>query len=191
MKLPKSLYSGYKLLKTSRLVKKKTADEEALRFFQSVLNEAQPTLDEEVQMYKFVKGMYNESKRKFLSFIKNTSMECMVLWTECSAIVSFLGLRNVAYVKWGRRDTLYEVTKFTNSHDLVTDRGAFEHPIVTKKRLMSYRQNSVADDVKSVKNDPEDSSDGEEEVVASGCIDFAFIPTTTAKWGDIMTANDP
>ena len=133
MKLPKSLYVGYKLLKKSRVVCKKEYDPEALEYFQNVLNEAQPTDPEDIIMCRFVKGMYNEHKHKFLSYIKNTSMECLVLWTESKSIVNTMGLRNNVYVKWTGSNTLYTVAKF-NSTEKTESNGYPEHPLVILNR---------------------------------------------------------
>lgn len=115
MKLPKTLYVGYNLLKKSRVTTKGDVDQEALEYFQSILNEAQPKSQEDMVLYKFVKGMYNENKKKFMSFIRNTSMECMVLWTESMNIVNMLGLRGVVYCQWKGKNNLYSITPFRSS----------------------------------------------------------------------------
>jgi hypothetical protein len=112
MKLPKSVYTSYSLLKRSRVVLKKDTDCEALQYFQSILNEAQPSTTEDMALYKFVKGMYNENKYKFLSFISNTSYECLVLWTESKTIINTLRLRGVVYIKWSSDTLAYTVSEF-------------------------------------------------------------------------------
>jgi hypothetical protein len=112
MKLPRNLYVGYNLLKKSRVVVKRNDDKEALGYFENILNEAQPKTSEDLILHQFVKGMYNENKHRFLSFIKNTSFECMVLWTESRSIVNFLGLRGVVYTKWVNAKASYSVTIF-------------------------------------------------------------------------------
>lgn len=137
MKLPRSLYVGYNLLKKSRVAVKKENDEEALVYFQNILNEAQPSTPDDILLHKFVKGMYNENKYKFLSFIKNTSHECLVLWTESKAIINYLGLRGVVYVKWTGKETLYSVSQF---HSTTAESGAnvetsYEHPLVRRQRM--------------------------------------------------------
>jgi len=136
MKLPRTLYVGYNLLKKSRVTVKKENDEEALRYFQNILNEAQPATPEDIILHRFVKGMYNENKHRFLSFIKNTSFECLVLWTESRSIVNYLGLRGVVYTKWTGKDTLYSVTQFqsTDMDENVADPTSYEHPLVRRQR---------------------------------------------------------
>lgn len=115
MKLPKSVYTSYSLLKRSRVVLKKDTDCEALQYFQNILNEAQPSTTEDMALYKFVKGMYNENKYKFLSFISNTSYECLVLWTESKTIINTLRLRGVVYIKWSSDTLAYSVSEFIPS----------------------------------------------------------------------------
>jgi hypothetical protein len=136
MKLPRTLYVGYNLLKKSRVAVKKENDEEALSYFQNILNEAQPTTPEDIALHRFVKGMYNENKHRFLSFIKNTSFECLVLWTESRSIVNYLGLRGVVYAKWTGKETLYSVTQFqsTEMGENVADPTSYEHPLVRRQR---------------------------------------------------------
>jgi len=136
MKLPRTLYVGYNLLKKSRVAVKKANDEDALSYFQNILNEAQPTTPEDIILHRFVKGMYNENKHRFLSFIKNTSFECLVLWTESRSIVNYLGLRGVVYAKWTGKETLYSITQFqsTDMDENVADQTSYEHPLVRRQR---------------------------------------------------------
>lgn len=112
MKLPKSLYIGYRLLGESRLITKRDSDPEALQYFQTVLNKAQPVSSEELLLHRFVRAMYNENKNKFLSFIRNTYFECLVLWTDHITIVNFTGLRGVIYIEWNNTSKSYAVSKF-------------------------------------------------------------------------------
>ena len=141
MKLPRSLYVGYNLLKKSRVAVRKENDEEALEFFQNILNEAQPSTPEDLLLHKFVKGMYNENKYKFIAFIKNTSHECLVLWTESKSIVNCLGLRGVVYVKWTGKETLYSVSQYqsTSTEDGVAG-TSYEHPLVRRQRVEKEKE---------------------------------------------------
>lgn len=143
MKLPRTLYVGYNLLKKSRLASKKENDEEALVYFQNILNEAQPKTPEDIILHRFVKGMYNENKHRFLSFIKNTSFECLVLWTETRSIVNYLGLRGVVYIKWTGNETLYSITQFqsTTREDNGSIHTTHEHPLVRRQRQRKETKN--------------------------------------------------
>jgi hypothetical protein len=140
MKLPKTLYTGYNLLKKSRAVSKKNTDEDALTFMQNVLNKAQPSTPDDLVMHRLVKGLYNENKYKFLNFVKNTNFECLVLWTESRAIVNTLGLRGVIYVKWTGPETLYELSPFQSGVGGMargnTRTNEVEHPLVQRNRLL-------------------------------------------------------
>lgn len=134
MKLPSSVYGGFNLMKKSRVVMKKATDDDALEYFKKILNAAQPTTDEDMILYKFVKGLYNENRYKFMSFIKNMSFECLVLWTESKAIINALNLRGVVYLKWTGKETLYDVTKFKSSRIEGDPVPFVEHPLVARKR---------------------------------------------------------
>ena len=115
MRLPRSLYNAYNNLKKSRVVVKKNVDDEALTYFQNVLNSSGPKNNDEFVLYTFVRGLYYENKYKFISFIRNTSFECLVLWTEWRNIVDFLYLRNVINIKWQSQLKQFKVTKYNSS----------------------------------------------------------------------------
>ena len=130
LRLPKKLFIGYKYLKKSRLVLKNATDQEALSYFQNILNEAQPQTPEEKTLHKFWRGLYNVNRRKVLSLIRSErSFEPLLLWTESRAIVNSLGLKGVVYIRW-TDDNLYEVTKFVSSTDNTNLQN--DHPIATE-----------------------------------------------------------
>lgn len=114
MRLPKSLYTGYRLLKKSRAVLSKQNDKEAITYFQNILNSAQPS-EEDFELYKFVKSMFNENKYKFLKFIADTKFECWILWTDSRSIINHFKLRGVLYIKWLGKDDLYSVSEFVSN----------------------------------------------------------------------------
>lgn len=115
MRLPRSLYNAYNNLKMSRVVVKKNVDDEAITYFQNVLNSSGPKNKDEFILYHFVRGLYNENKSKFIFFIRNTSFECLVLWTEWRNIVEFLYLRNIINIKWQSHLKKFKVTKYNSS----------------------------------------------------------------------------
>lgn len=151
LRLPKKLFIGYKYLKKSRLVLKNATDQEALSYFQNILNEAQPQTPEEKTLHKFWRGLYNVNRRKVLSLIRSErSFEPLLLWTESRAIVNSLGLKGVVYIRW-TDDNLYEVTKFVsnaNNTDAQT-----EHPITTE-----YKNQDVKTQQQSVESDSNETS---------------------------------
>lgn len=126
MKLPKQLFVGYNLLKKSRLALKKQNDDESLSYFKKILNKAQPVTEEDKIRHQLIKGMYNENKFKFLNFIRHSSMECFIMWTESKAIVNFMNLRGIAYIRWQGKDDLYDVTKYVSKEET-------SHPVAIKK----------------------------------------------------------
>ena len=117
MRLPKSLYTGYRLLKKSRAVVSKQNDKEAITYFQNILNAAQPK-EEDFELYKIVKSMFNENKYKFLKFITDTKFECWVLWTDSRSIINYFKLRGVLYIKWLGKDDLYSVSEFVSNKNV-------------------------------------------------------------------------
>ena len=117
MRLPKSLYTGYRLLKKSRAVAHKQNDKEAITYFQNILNAAQPK-EEDFELYKIVKSMFNENKYKFLKFITDTKFECWVLWTDSRSIINYFKLRGVLYIKWLGKDDLYSISEFVSNKNL-------------------------------------------------------------------------
>ena len=127
MRLLKSLYNGYNSLRKSRVVLKRDTDDEALKYFQKLLNNAQPTGGDDLVVQRFVKSQYNDNKHRYLSFIRNTASECLVLWTESRSIVNFLGLRGLIYIKWDGSTRTYQVTKFKSREAALP---ALEHPAV-------------------------------------------------------------
>jgi len=111
MRLPRSLYNGYNSLRNSKLVVKRNNDDDALTYFQNILNNAQPVDYDDVVLYKFVRGLYNENRHKFISFIRNTSFECLIMWTDARSIVNFLGLRWLIRIKWQNEYKTFMVTR--------------------------------------------------------------------------------
>jgi len=193
MKLPRTLYVGYNLLKKSRVVVKKENDEEALSYFQNILNEAQPKTSEDITIHRIVKGMYNENKHRFLSFIKNTSFECLVLWTESRSIVNYLGLRGVVYTKWTGKETLYSVTPFqsTDKGENVTDSTSYEHPLVRRQRKQTETSETPVTVLKREETlvAPEETCDisVDEELLVPEMLSLTRMSSdgTPLKWGDI------
>ena len=133
MKVPKSPYNAYNQLKKARLVTKKNVDEEALAYFETALNRAYPKDDDEFTLYFFIRGLYYENKYKFISFIRNTRFECLVLWTEWRNIVDFLRLRGVVNIKWQPSSKNFKVTKYKTMRETSIDQDyKAPEPSVTK-----------------------------------------------------------
>ena len=177
MRLPRHLYVGYNLLKKSRVSSKNECDDEALGYFQSVLNEAQPKTQEELVLHKFVKGMYNENRYKFLNFIKNTTLECLVLWTDSRAIVKSLGLRGVVYLKWSNQEKLFDVSVYT------------QHPKLNRSDTLCNR---------SLPSEKKESSNELEEtlprlpLVRSESVGVVACETENVSklWSDVVSADE-
>jgi hypothetical protein len=179
MKLPKTLFVGHLLLKRSRAVSKKETDEEALGFFQSVLNKAQPVSKEELIQHQLIKSLYNENKSQFLSFIRNTRMESLILWTEARAIVSHFGLRGSIYAKWTGKDTMYDISVFQSTRDNTGDSAV--HPIVLQQRLAESDDGETGVEGTEARNAIDESK--ELSMVISGAVS-ELQPNTS--WADMV-----
>jgi hypothetical protein len=186
MKLPKSLYSGYSELRRSRVVTKRATDEEALSHFNKVINSAQPTEEGDRAIHKFIRGMYNENKRKFLSFIKNTIYECLVLWTESSVIVQCLGLRGVVYIKWDDAKRLYHTTKFQSRKLQVSnDTHMSASQDISSEPLRVKTPGEQKTGETSVSNDcPEESKEPSGVVPTPSSFKRLIPVVSTTPWGD-------
>ena len=176
MKLPKSLYIGYRLLGESRLITKRDSDPEALQYFQTVLNKAQPVSSEELLLHRFVRAMYNENKNKFLSFIRNTYFECLVLWTDHVTIVNFTGLRGVVYIEWNNNNKSYTVSKFrTRGKETETE---------TKTPVRNTNKYTQLD---SKETDGEQGSEGEPEPAGEHDTETPTVATPTVATPTVAT----
>jgi hypothetical protein len=113
MRLPKVLFNSYTQLKKSRVVVKKENDNNAIAYFNNMLNQAQPVSHDDFLIQQFVKNMYNENKRSFLKFIRTVpGLDALILWTDANTIVNEFGLKGVVYIKWTGKDSLYTVSKY-------------------------------------------------------------------------------
>ena len=201
MKLPKTLVVGHSLLKKSRLVTRKVNDEEALSYFQSILNEAQPKTPEDHILHHFVRGLYNKNKNRFLKFIKDSEFEYLVLWTESLAIVNFLGLRGVVYIKWTGKDTLYSVSEFHSVTDgrNEDDQTIYEHPLVRRQRKQKEKDHTQDSDTMKNTNTPDSDNSNEHLVDEVPEDDKLLVPDmlkltrtssvaagTPTTWGDMV-----
>lgn len=119
MRIPQSLHNAKVQLERARLVTKKEVDDDSMRHLESIINAAQPNTEEERTQQKLIKGMYNDDKNAFLRFARGKSFESILLWTESRAIINYLGLRNIVYIRWDNEAHSYSVTKFVKREDEV------------------------------------------------------------------------
>ena len=166
MRLPKTLFSGFNLLKKSHLALNGDQSADSLLYFQNILNSAQPSTPEDVLLHSFVKGLYNENRHKFLAFIRNTKYECLVLWTESRDIANTFGILDTAYVKWNGKDTLYTVTPH--------NRGGVNTTSPVTRQTKYIRQLPVYNVSPEVNSQPSSS----ETVVPTNNLNH------NGKWGD-------
>jgi hypothetical protein len=157
MDITKPLYRGYILLKDSLLSVRHDTDAEAICYFSTTLNSTRPKSGKDVILYRFVRSMYHDDKGRFLAFIKNTTYECLVLWTEPMAILKQLKLNGIIKCKWNYNDTSYYISKFKSNKHVYRrhySNDTYEHPIVS--RLRNKPEEPVIDEEK--KDTPVDNS---------------------------------
>lgn len=122
MKFPKQLYNGYRAIVNCRLIKSQDYSPQALREFETILNDCQP-LTEHMERFNTVKDFYNTNKYNYQKFIRGTQLECTILWTESKSIVNWFQLRGVIYLSYDYRDNQYRVELHRNldTNRAVTD----------------------------------------------------------------------
>lgn len=173
MNLPKTLFDGYKLLKQSHLVVNKDSDKTNISILQNILNDVQPKTPEELILYRFVQGMYNENSHRFLSFVENTSFECLVLWTGPRSIERCLGLYRVVYIKRARCGTSYSVSRF-QSHKMrygTANRTSRVHPHVKHRHKNTQISVKTIDHVSPNTTTQNDKSDDPQSETGVGLDD--------------------
>lgn len=108
---PKNLFDNFNKLKFSEVVKNKAHTDEALKEFETYLNDAQPACEADYQLELFTKNLYRGKNDLFINCIKNRSAECLVLWTESKAIVRFFQLYGVIYIQYDKETHRYNVSR--------------------------------------------------------------------------------
>jgi hypothetical protein len=121
-RLPKNLFENFNRIKYCDLVKNKVHTDEALREFESCLNEAQPISDSDTQLELFTKNLYRGKPEMFVNLIKNRNSECLVLWTESKQIVRFFQLYGFIYIQYDKDTHQYKVLK----HRRLTDPASYQ-----------------------------------------------------------------
>lgn len=203
LNLPKQLFRGFELLKKSRLVKSHHTDGDSIQHFQQILNNAQPTSDEQRIMYNIVHGMYLENKNKFINFIKGTKMECLSLWCDARSIVRVFNLRQSVYIKKNESGGLYNVSIYRtrqateSTTSIVKHAPESDHPMINF--LMSTFDDPGAADSMGVddENKSDTSSEPQSEDDGKNTLTETLAPMTLLSrsisnipWGDINSDDE-
>jgi len=131
MKVPSSVFTIYKNLENSKLVKYGVVDDETISYFIKTLNKSQIRLltPADKALNIFIRDLYSSDKTAFLNYVNGSIRECLVLWTEGQAIVNQLGIQDRIYLKWNRdKYEIYRLpepitninsNKHDNKHDMI------------------------------------------------------------------------
>jgi hypothetical protein len=112
MRIPQLLYTAQQQVAKARIVAKKEVDADSLAHLEAIINAAQPSSPEDLAQQRLIKGLYSEDKNAFMRFVKGKKFESVLLWTESRAIISYLGLKGVVYIRWDNDEKIYRVSEF-------------------------------------------------------------------------------
>lgn len=151
MKFPKNLFNGYKLIKDCKLVKNKDYTQEALCEFEILLNDAQP-MPEDMERFSTVKDYYNVLKNSYQKFIRDTPLECTILWTESKSIVNWFDLRGIVYLRYDLQTSKYSIQLHRN----------MDKPVLQKPITFYNIYAELSDDEEKQNIQPQDEPEIEE-----------------------------
>jgi hypothetical protein len=123
MKYPSKLFQNYRAIKNCGLIKTKIVSEENLNEFEDLLNASQPCLDndsDESIKYNSMKEFYLLNKHKFIDLIRNTKLECLILWTESKSIINWFHLSGIVYLSYNYESKLYSIQEHRNINKNLT-----------------------------------------------------------------------
>ena len=110
--IPKRIQNSYFQLKKSRLIVKEEYDDEAIIHFEKLLNSSLPVSEYENNIYYLIKDMYYNDKNKFINYIKNSNLECLILYTDNKKIINHFNLLYKLYINWNKEEKKYIVEKY-------------------------------------------------------------------------------
>jgi hypothetical protein len=101
------LRNNYQRIRNCKLLVDKTLYDDNIEEFQQLLNESQPTTDQEMYQRSMVQFLYRKNPSDFCQFLARSGLNSFVLWTEAKSIVMHFGLKGVVYVKWDNDSNSY------------------------------------------------------------------------------------
>jgi hypothetical protein len=115
--IPKRIQNAYFQLHKSRLLSKGHLDNDAIKHFEKILNSSLPVNDYEQNIYYFVKDLYYDDPSKFLNYINNSNLQCLILYTNNKNIITHFNLQYKVYINWNTKEKKYiiEIYKSKNS----------------------------------------------------------------------------
>ena len=110
--IPKRIQNAYFQLHKSRLLTKGHLDNDAIMHFEKILNSSLPTNDYEKNIYYFIKDLYYDDPGKFLNYINNSNLQCLILYTNNKHIISHFNLQHKTYINWNPKEKKYIVNLY-------------------------------------------------------------------------------
>ena len=110
--VPKRVQNAYFQLKKSRIIVKNEFDNEAIEHFEKILNSSLPVTEYEYNIYYLIKDMYYNDKNKFINYINNSNLECLILYTDNKRIINHFKVIYKLYINWNKDEKKYIVEKY-------------------------------------------------------------------------------
>lgn len=163
----------YKIIATSRVVKKHETDKEAIEFFEKFCNESLPKGPHENEMKNMIRELYNNNKDAFATCVSQSPY--LFLLTEARAIVMHFDIQNVVYIKWNNIDKKYLVEKnIKQGKSPETFKSSGKNTKLNKfkellQRVESLEKKIPAEDIQVVEPDlTEDKKESEFKIPSEG-----------------------
>lgn len=120
--IPKRVQNAYFQLKKSRLITKNEFDNDSILHFSKLLNSALPSNDYENIIYYLFKDLYYDEKHRFINYINNSNLQCLILYTDNKNIINHFNLSYKLYINWDKLNKVYIVEKYdSNIHKHLDD----------------------------------------------------------------------
>ena len=119
--VPSYVIDAYKKILETDLLKSRSLTPQSIEQFQTILNESQPTSDEDLVTRTHVQYFYRKNPRNFSKYLTSSRLSHMIMWTESKGIVKHFKLQNFVYVKW--TGDSYTCTAHKHSHSSTDKRS--------------------------------------------------------------------
>lgn len=116
--IPKRIQNAYFQLHKSRLISKGHLDNDAINHFQKILNSSLPVNEYEQNIYYFIKDLYYDNPSKFLQYISNSNLQCLLLYTNNKNIINHFNLQYKVYINWCSKEKLYIVELYSHQNSI-------------------------------------------------------------------------
>jgi hypothetical protein len=140
MRLPANLYNSYRDMKSSRLNRYRKTDNDSLKFFENLLNAAQPQTPEDMAQRQLIRGLHHKARRGFLDLLVD-EFEAYKLWIDFKTIVADFKLEGIVYIQWDRETSKYTVSKYDNERNKNNSNNSnHTHPIAQRRKHRKGRR---------------------------------------------------